>query len=201
MARVYRSCEWMMYFAYLNILWITFTLVGLVVFGFSPATTAMFAVTRKWVRGEADAPIFSIFWQAYKENFLRSNCLGILLFIIGYLIFKDLEFFQLKESTLYSFMTILTLMLLFLYGLILLYIFPVLVHFDVKGIKFIKNAFLVGIVSPLSTVIMIVGISLLYYAFFSIPGLIPMFSGSVVAYLIMWAANRAFIKLEAIQSK
>lgn len=63
----YRFAVWITRFAYLNLLWIAFSLVGLGVVGFFPATAAMFAVVRKWVHGEKDIPVFQVFGKTIKR--------------------------------------------------------------------------------------------------------------------------------------
>lgn len=83
MGGFYRISEWIMRFAYVNILWIAFTLIGLVFLGFFPATASLFAVVRKWIQGNNEVPIFSFFWTNYKSSFLKSNILGISIVIIG----------------------------------------------------------------------------------------------------------------------
>lgn len=61
-------CTWVMRLAYLNVLWILFSLAGLVVFGLMPATAAMFTVAREWAKGNTDAPVFSVFFGRLKRN-------------------------------------------------------------------------------------------------------------------------------------
>lgn len=48
---VYTICDWIARLAYINLLWILFTLSGFVVFGFFPATIAMLATLRQFIRG------------------------------------------------------------------------------------------------------------------------------------------------------
>ena len=64
----YRFCEWVMRLAYLNLLWIGFTLAGAVIFGLAPATAAMFAVTRQWTLGKTDVPVFQTFFGRLKNG-------------------------------------------------------------------------------------------------------------------------------------
>lgn len=73
----YRFCEWVMRLAYLNLLWIGFSLAGAVVFGLAPATAAMFAVTRQWVMGNTDIPVFQTFFQTFKKEWAKSSVLGL----------------------------------------------------------------------------------------------------------------------------
>src|SRR5690625_2024178 len=82
----YRLALWVTRFAYLNLLWVVFTLVGLVFFGFLPATAAMFAVVRKWISGETDIPVLQTFWKSYRKEFMIINVIGYIVFIIGYLL-------------------------------------------------------------------------------------------------------------------
>ncbi|RBW70789.1 YesL family protein [Bacillus taeanensis] len=198
---LYRISEWSMRLAYVNLLWISFTLVGLVLFGLFPATAAMFAVIRKWVMGERDVPVFKTFYQAYKAEFLKINLFGYILAIIGYVLFIDYQFFDSMENSSLHLLSYLFLTLLIFYGLFLLYVFPVFVHYDIKTFQLIKNVFLVAISNPFSTVMMIVGSLLVFFITFSFSGLFLFFSGSSLALLLMWSAYRAFIKIEHRLSK
>ncbi|WP_163536305.1 YesL family protein [Gracilibacillus sp. YIM 98692] len=64
------------FLAYINALWILFTLAGLIVFGFFPATTAMYAVFRKRVMGDESIKVFRLFWSTYRREFIKGNKLG-----------------------------------------------------------------------------------------------------------------------------
>src|SRR5690625_7732837 len=85
--RLFRLCEIVMRLAYVNLLWILFTVLGLGLFGIFPATVALFVVTRKWVMGDHDIPIFSRFWHNYRKEIFLSTLLGFFLFLIGFVIF------------------------------------------------------------------------------------------------------------------
>src|SRR4051794_15867366 len=74
---VYKYCDWIMKFGYLNLLWMLFTLTGLIIFGFMPATISLFTITRAWIRGNTDIPIWSTFLKVYKSEFVKSNKVGL----------------------------------------------------------------------------------------------------------------------------
>src|SRR5690625_362565 len=95
---IYRGSEWIMRLAYLNILWIAFSLMGLVVFGLFPATVSMFAVTRKWVMGDTEIPIFKTFWASYKTEFKQANIVGYIILVIGFFLYFDFLFDQSHEN-------------------------------------------------------------------------------------------------------
>src|SRR5690625_1481322 len=183
--------------AYINILWIIFTLLGLIVFGFMPATVGLFAVIRKWLMGEKDIPIFSTFWMNYRREFLKSNLLGLILFVIGYILYIDFTF--LPAGGFYTFIRVGLVMVTILYAIILLYIFPVYVHYEWKLRLYLKYALLLGAGHPHFTFLMIIGGGALYYVCTLIPGIIPFFSVSILAYIMMWTAYVVIKKMEDMQ--
>lgn len=199
MGGFYTVANWIMRLAYVNILWIAFTLVGIIILGFFPATTGMFSVIRKWVQGKSDIPIFPTFWSTYKKEFLKSNLLGFILSLIGYILYIDFTFLRQGVDGFLQFTYYPLLIVILLYMLVLLYVFPVFVHYEVNIFQVIKNAFLLMIMSPLITIMMIVGLVIAFYVMRALPGLTPFFTGSVLSYVIYWSVNFAFAKVEKYQ--
>lgn len=196
MGGFYTLANWIMRLAYVNILWIVFSFVGIIILGFFPATTGMFSVIRKWVQGDSDIPIFTTFWDSYKKEFLKSNLLGLILSLIGYIIYIDFVFLRQGVDGFLQFTYYPLLIVILLYFLVLLYVFPVFVHYEINIFQVIKNAFLLMIMSPLITIMMIVGLVISFYVMRALPGLTPFFTGSILAYVIYWSVNFAFAKVE-----
>ncbi|WP_227522022.1 YesL family protein [Bacillus solitudinis] len=196
LSKLYRLCEWITRLAYVNLLWITFSLFGAILFGFSPATVAMFTLMRKWVQGETDIPVFKTFWTTYKTEFLKSNLLGGALLLIGLVLFIDLRFFQSGTTTFSLVFSYIAIFLFFLFLITLLFAYPVFVHYNLSILQIIKNAFFLSISNPLSLFLMIIGITTIYVVMMYIPGLIPFFGGSLLSYVLMWSALQSFRKLE-----
>ncbi len=84
-------CTWVMRLAYLNVLWILFSLAGLVAFGLMPATAAMFTVAREWAKGNTDAPVFSVFFRAFKKEWRASQILGLIVVTAALFLFADMR--------------------------------------------------------------------------------------------------------------
>jgi uncharacterized membrane protein YesL len=85
---IYRICIWISKLAYINLLWILFSLIGLVVLGITPSTVGIFAVVRKWLREGIDhTPILQTYWTTYKKEFWRANLLGFVFLIIGIILY------------------------------------------------------------------------------------------------------------------
>ncbi|WP_226037089.1 YesL family protein [Aquibacillus saliphilus] len=188
--------EWITKFAYVNFLWIIFTFVGLVFFGFFPATIAMFTLMRKWLIGNSEIPVFKTFWTTYKKEFIKSNLIGLIIFLFAGIVYADLRFMESNPDSLLIITQIPLYLFIFTFVLTLLYLFPVYVHYDVKIYQMFKNAFLIMLVNPLYNLMMIAGIIVTYFSLTFIPGLIFFFGGSVMTYIIMWPCYQAFQKIE-----
>ncbi len=80
---IFSFCNWFYRLAYLNILWIGFTLLGAVIFGFFPASVALLSVLRQLLQ-KKEPVIFSAFWGYYKQEFKNSNKIGLIVGIIGF---------------------------------------------------------------------------------------------------------------------
>ncbi|WEG13707.1 YesL family protein [Pullulanibacillus sp. KACC 23026] len=196
---LYRLSEWIMRFAYLNILWVGFSLIGLFVFGIMPASSSMFSIVRKWQRGETDLPIFKTFWQHYKKDFVKINLIGIVLYIIGSIVYMDI--FYMKSVNGFSSILVFAAfcIIAFLYLLLILYIFPTFVHFDLKIPHYFKYSLLFALTNIIGTIIMIGAALATWFLIRVLPASLLFFSMSLLAFVLMWAANLGFSKVTAIQ--
>lgn len=194
-AKFHYIATWVFNVAYLNLLWILFSIIGLVFFGLFPATAAMFAIVRKWViLDERDFNIFTTFWFFYRKDFLKLNGFALFFFIIGYFIYFNISFLVLNPNS-FHFLYPGTIIFTLAYAMTLLYFFPVFVHFKLSFFQYIKQAFLLAVISPLE-VIAILLVAVILFAFIVwIPGMIPLFSGSVLSICILYLSRRSFRRL------
>lgn len=193
---IYKISNWVLRFLYLNFLWILFSLLGLLMGGFFPATVSMFTVARKWISDKESVSIYETFLKTYKTQFLKSNILGYSLSFIGLVLYADLLFLRNVESYFLQLLYIPVLFISFIYLITVFYVIPIFVHYDLKGIEIVKNAFFLSIISPFSTFKMCLGLLFLWYLLITFPGSIILFSGSMTSYIIMRTANTAFLKYE-----
>lgn len=192
-----RFGDWVLKLLILNILWVMFTLVGLIIFGFFPATVALFAVMRKLVMQRDDVPIFKLFWNTYKLEFVKSNLLGAIILPIGAILFVDLYILrQLDPSMWNQLLIIIAFVLIVVYMAFSTYMFPVFVHYDSNLKGYIKYSIILVIGRPFHTMFMIVSIVCLMYLFWWIPGLIPVFGLSIFALLVQIIASMSLPKIE-----
>ncbi|WP_347835710.1 YesL family protein [Gracilibacillus sp. JCM 18860] len=202
MNALYKGTEWITRFAYVNILWIGFSLLGLVVFGFFPATVAMFTLVRQWIMGgNIDDPVFSTFWKTYKQEFLKSNVIGLIIMIIAFLFYVNFQYIGMNQGGFHDIIKIPLYLFMFLISLTILYVIPVYVHYDVRFTQIWRNAFFLMLLHPMHNIALVVSIIILLFVMQAIPGLIPFFSGSIIAFLIMGNSYLTFKRVEAKQEK
>jgi uncharacterized membrane protein YesL len=201
MGKLFVLFEWITRLAYVNVLWIGFSLIGILIVGFFPATSAMFAMTRNWITGEKDLPVFQTFWKRYKTDFWKANGIGWLMFAIGVILYLDYLYFTTSGSTLFFLLKSFSIMLAFVFILISVMLFPVFVHYNLTVLHLFRNALFISMLHPLKSVLLIFGIATIGYIFLLVPSLIPFFSGSVIALYVTWLTQSMFSKIDQRQGK
>ncbi|WP_050184026.1 YesL family protein [Domibacillus robiginosus] len=193
MGKLQVICEWVTRLAYVNLLWILFTLIGLIGAGFAPATVAMFSVVRQWVRGHETVPVFATFWDVYKKEFFKANLLsggmGILISVI-----LIVGFMMGSLSPVFSGLMI---GLLFLVAVVFLYLIPVYVHFEYSFKDMIKTSFILSTVFPFRTIAMIGSTILAVVIAITFPAVGVLFFGSASSFVLMKITNGIFTNISS----
>jgi len=190
-----RYAIWMVKIAYINLLWIFFMIAGLGLFGLFPSTGAMFTIVQKWLRKEPVEKIFQTYWQTYKNEFISLNKFGLLFILIGYILVYDFLFLQMNGAKLQWIYPIIGFIAVS-YLLVLVYFFPVYTQFEMKFFQYLKQSFLLGAGSFLETILIITSFMLLTIIIRFVPGIIPLFTGSVMAVVITYCSNRALHRIK-----
>lgn len=195
MGKLYGICQWISRLAYINLLWLLFIVLGLFVMGAAPSTAAMFSIIRKWVQGESNFPIFSTFWETYKREFRKSNTLGVILLAITLILYLDWRLISSVQGYLYPILTGCLIGVVFLFLVVMVYVFPVFVHYEYRTLQYIKTAFLIGISYPLHTMAMILGVMCVFFMSFFFTGVGLLFFGSGLSFVLMYMSNLVFSKM------
>lgn len=191
-----RFTEWFSRLAYFNLLWIGFTIAGLVIFGFIPATVAMFAVLRKWQKGNLNEPVLQTFWGFYRKEFVKSNIVGIVLGIIGYILYLDVFILNLDESLPMQIVQLLLYILAFVYLLMMAFFFPVYVHFEMKWYQYLKMAALMVFAAPFQAILMLIIGYGIFFLMAKMPILMLFLLGSLIGYVWLLIALPIFNRFE-----
>lgn len=199
LGKLFTICEWIMKLAYVNLLWLLFTMAGLIVFGFMPATVSLFTIVRKWQMKETEVPVWDTFLSIYKKEFTKSNLLGFILVICAGFILLDLHFVNGLEGVLQLLFFVLLLIISALYFITLMYLFPVYVHYDLRVTEYIKNSCILGILNLHLTLLIAASAGSIIFLLLYSPAFIPFFSAVSITWILMYGGMYSFRKIEARQ--
>lgn len=180
-----------------NLYWVVFTILGLGIFGFFPASIALFTIVRKWLRKESDLPVWNTFKQVYFKEWKRSNGIGLVFYSIGLFLFVDIRIVeQVMTGVFASFLLIILYIMVFVLLLAVGNFFSLYVHYELPTKEYIKQSFLFTITGLLSTIWIGAGLLVIGMLLIRMPGLIPFISGVAPAYWMMRVNLLRFNTLE-----
>ncbi|MGL5694565.1 MAG: YesL family protein [Peptostreptococcaceae bacterium] len=185
-------CNWIWRFIQLNFYWGIFVVMGLGIFGLMPATVATFYILRKWIQGNLETPIFSTFKEVYKKEFIQSNKCGVFFLAMFIFLAFDLNILYQMEESYSTILYIIVYTVLLFVSIAFIYFFPTYVHFELSAKDYIKNSFILSLISPFQTLLIAVGLGLIAYFIKSNPGLLAYFAIVVPGYLIMHILYKRF---------
>lgn len=191
--KLYWFAELVMMLAVAQLLWIGLTLLGAVVFGVTPATVGMFHVMRKRLQGEDDLKtLVRNYWQTYKNEFVTSNKIGIVLIVLGYFLVLNFRIVSTIGGMHGLVMLALLSMVLLLYVVLLMNIFPVFTHYELPFTRYFSTSILLSISFPVQALLSVIGLYGLYRLYLFIPGLLPFFGISLTVLFLSWMSSGIF---------
>lgn len=185
---------------YLNLLWLFFTALGGIVFGVMPATVALFAVIRQGIREKEFLKVGTRFTAYYRQEFLKTNLLGIAFVMIALFLYVNYQITEMATGYLMIGLHYVSIVLLCVFILLLIFFFPVYVHFQLPVSKLLLQPLLLLLFSPIEVCKVVVILTGTYYLFHWIPGLLPLVYMSLPASLIMFTLYRRFLTLPVYNS-
>lgn len=189
--------EWVTVLAWINLLWVVFTLLGLIVFGWAPATVAMLNVFKKVYREKnLHFPIFSTFLEQYKVSFFKANATGIILFLVIIAMAYGLLTLPYLNAVAFNMLFIFYLIMFSLVTFVVLFIFPILTHYRLSFINSFKYSMLIGLSNLHYSLVILISMGLIYVLFRAFPGLILFFAVSIPSAILMKLALKVFDKVE-----
>ncbi|MDQ0253198.1 putative membrane protein YesL [Evansella vedderi] len=192
---IYNGTSWLMNLAFYNILWFLFTIVGLGIFGWGPATAALFAVIRKKLTTDKEFSAFKEFLSFYKKSFIQANIFGLLLIIGASSIFYSINTLLHLEQGMKIFLGTIFFMTLILFTIVAIFIFPVYSHYNTTFQNYIRYSLMIGLANLHYGLYIIILLSLGVFLINIFPGLLLFYSVSIPAFLIMQISLKIFDSL------
>ncbi|MGM0126000.1 hypothetical protein IGI37_003401 [Enterococcus sp. AZ194] len=177
---------------YLNFLWLFVTVLGLGIFTIGPATYAMSSVFRKWLRSKDQFPLTKTYFFFFKENYKEALFMSWIYLVVGGILVVDLVY----VSNWY--LRVFLLLISFFYVISLIYIFPIMAHYNWQGygIK-IKMAFLFGFAQLQYTAVFILLMGIIYWLIGQfMPGIFTFMGSSFLIFAGTWTSLQVFQILE-----
>jgi uncharacterized membrane protein YesL len=197
----YQLAEKVMRLAQFQLLWVVFSLCGGILLGIMPATVSLYTVLRIWMLGNEDNKSYaSVYWTTFRKEFWKANGLGLILTLMGFLIYLNFSIIRFSHGVIYWCLLILVIMASLLFVILLFYIFPVYVQFENRFSRYFSVSLLIGVSFPFHTLLMVIGFYLLSLLFKTIPGLIPFLSIGLIACHSMWVSMRVFTLMDKKKS-
>lgn len=129
--------------------------------------TALYYVTMKMVRNE-ESYLFRSFIKSFKQNFKQATIIHIIMLASAIILYMDLSIVRNMDGTISKVLSFVFAAFAFIYGIILLYIYPVLAKFYNTIKNTFSNAFLMSVRHLPYTFLMVV-ISLCPLAILFVP--------------------------------
>ncbi|MGO4936303.1 YesL family protein [Fundicoccus sp. Sow4_H7] len=191
---IFEIVMWLVRLIILNFLWIIFTVLGLGLFGIAPATFSLANVIYKWLSVGHDISFVKTFIDYYKENFFKSNKIGLL--IISLFAFIQLDFYiseQFIQSALFHTVIVILFWLLIIYTCYLLVIFS---RYELCFSQYFKQTLYIAFGSPLVSIGMLLVVFFIAILYTYIPILFFFMGVSLTLYPFIGLGYYACIKLE-----
>jgi uncharacterized membrane protein YesL len=188
--------NWIVRLVILNGLWILFSILGLFAAGIFPATAAVLGVARKWIMGEQEINIWNTYKQIYRSEFSSANSVGWILSVIGVILYINYRVI-LKHADEFVFAVPFAFYLLvFFYIILVIWSFPLMVHYKATWRQHFKNAIIIGVTKIHYTILCGVTVFAIIYLSLGYPGIIPFFTISLIGMTCMWFTLQIFNQLD-----
>lgn len=166
----------------LNFLWF---ITSLPLITFFPATAALFGVVRKRIIQNETDGMFKNFFELLKENFKQSSILSVLWIVIGIFLLFDYRLIQPESSIIQLILYIILVIGILLFCSLSIYLFPIMVHFELNWKLIIRNAFFFSLMNPVLTILLLVIVGVCFTLIYFYPVTI-LFIGSFTAYAVYY---------------
>lgn len=192
-----RAGEWVLRLAYLNLLWILFTLLGAGILGLFPATAAVFSVIRKGMTDDGKTlPVFRAYWTFYRADWLPMNVLMLIFAVMGWGLILDFRLVRGWAGTGQPWVVFFLAFAFSVYLLSLMHLFPLYAHYRLKLHEYVLQSFRVTLCRPLGSLLTGGAVLLTYTVMLWLPGTLPVFAISLPAAVVMALSLRLFRSID-----
>lgn len=182
------------YSVYLNILWLVCCLP---VFTIGASTTALYYVSLKIVKNE-EGNLTKAFFHSFRDNLKQGTQIWMILFGVGALLGVDgyVLYHMRFENAFWTLLTAVFIVAAVAYGIVLLYIFPLLAHFSNTTKAMLQNSLMIGMRFLLCTALMAVIYFAMLYVIINVCTPMIIFGQGTCALLCSWLLSNILVQCE-----
>lgn len=187
-SRFHRILEVVSNYFFLNMVWLLLCIPVVTIFA---STTALFAVVRNWTLKKETTYFLTDFFYHFKTNFIKSTKIGLVWSFVGLVI--GLYFyinFQISSPVLFGILIVISIIYLF----VSIYLFPILVHYDINIWNTLKFSLIYSISQLVYTILVVLIIFVFLFLLYFQPFLVLIFC-SLSAHLVYFVIHKAFDKI------
>lgn len=196
LGKIYQGLDLFTKIAYINLLWLIFTILGLGIFGVTPASVALLAVVRQWLMKDMDIPIFKEFFHTYKKEFIHSNIFGLIFIVALAILYSNFVYIFQESGVLQIILTIGLIINGIIFLIMIIYFFPVYVHYHLKFHEYFKHSFLMGMINIHLVLFICFCFFVIYHLFIYFPVYVGLFLPSIIGMTLMSITLISFKNLE-----
>ncbi|OJF94729.1 YesL family protein [Alkalibacterium sp. 20] len=195
---IMKALDWLVTLAYLNLLWLGFSLLGLIVFGIGPATFAVHSIVKKKLKQGDLSHVFTKFKNEFKKYSKDGNIYFGLVTAASLFIYVDIRVIQALPQNSFIQMAVLP-ALIILSALVLIvatFTIGIYLEFNHSLQKSIKDGFWLALISPVAALVMVHAflVGFLIYAY--VPALMLFYSLSFYAFITQWVMSKTFKRIK-----
>ncbi|WP_226670779.1 YesL family protein [Metabacillus litoralis] len=177
----------------LNLLWV---IASIPLFTLFPATAALFGVVRKRQLQKETDGVIKEYIKLFIENFKQSFGISILWVLVAFFLYMDYSLIHPEQSFIQVFLYMILCVGTILFVSLTVYLFPIMVHFELSWKFLIRNAFFFTLMYPVLTILLLIIIIIGGYLIYIFPVAI-FFIGSPVSYIIYHLCQGTFNQIIA----
>ena len=170
-----------------------FDAVALSIVTIGPATSALYYATVKSIRRDRSYPIKE-FFKAFKRDFKQSFVVGLILVVVGVILYVDVKFAINFINNSLTYMRYLYLIIGIVVSFIAVYIFPLISRFSLKLSGLFKLSFYLALRHLLTTVVSVILLFGSFVLVYISAGLAMIFVPVLVNLLISIMMEKVLIK-------
>jgi uncharacterized membrane protein YesL len=192
-----RFTDWIYFLVVINFLSIVFTLFGGMIFGFFPSLMTTYQLIRKKIENE-DFKVFKVYWKTYKQFFIKSNKVGLLLVVMWVVLYLSWTFYLSDLETVFHFIGLIIIGFMAICTFLITTYVPIsFIYFPrFKTLEHIKFSLLMSLSIPKVTFILSLNMAFFYlFVFIRFITIFPFLAFSLPAYVNVKIARHKLLNI------